>query len=708
MQIDWGTFGASEVNMMTWILVLPLMGFAIQIFCGKWLPRKGDWLPTAMIGASCLLSIRLLIEAIRNHKPDLLVHTGKGPAAVESGFQIHWLFSGASEGNFVFAFLYDNVTAVMLVVVTVVSFLVHLYSIGYMQGDKHYNRFFAYLGLFSFSMLGLVISANFLFLLICWELVGLCSYLLIGYYFEKKSAADAAKKAFITCRIGDAAMLVGMLLIWSRYGTFDFIEIFDKAAAEVNANGGAAPGWMTAAGLLVFCGPIGKSAQLPLHVWLPDAMEGPTPVSALIHAATMVVAGVFLVARMLPFFSFVPDVMLVIALFGAFTAIFAATIGITQWDIKRVLAYSTVSQLGFMITALGCGALAAGFMHLMTHAWFKACLFLCSGSVIHGMHHEQDMRQMGGLRRKMPVTYWTMLLSTLAISGVPLFSGFYSKDAIIAATLHPTAGYGGVAGSDTVGEGVLWQLPSILIPVAALMTAFYMFRLIFLTFHGEPKSDHAEHAHESPWTMTVPLVILATLGVFGASPWIFNLDVLGTHIWFNALIANPTYEAGIVSLPQTIGPHDAHLMPLVISLIVAGAGILLSFAFYHWKTFSPEKAAKRLGAAYTWCLNKYYVDEFYLKYVVRPVVYGWNVWCAAFDKYVIDGIVNGIGRATKSISFASGSFDKNGVDGVINALGFTAQIFGAIARIFQTGFLQHYLTVLAGGAAVGMAIFYFI
>ncbi|MAE76854.1 MAG: NADH-quinone oxidoreductase subunit L [Planctomycetes bacterium] len=698
--------------MMIWILLLPLIGFTIQIFVGNKLPRRGDWVPTAAIGGSLVLALSLFVRAIKMHKPDLLVHTAhpEGASVADTnGLAINWLTSASPDGNFVFAFLFDNITAVMLVVVTLVSFLVHVFSIGYMHGDKRYNRFFAHLGLFSFSMIGLVLSANFLFLLIFWELVGLCSYLLIGYYFEKESAANACKKAFLTCRVGDTLMLIGMLLIWKHTGTFDFVEIFDQVAKATAANGGAPPDWCLTAGILVFCGPIGKSAQFPLHIWLPDAMEGPTPVSALIHAATMVVAGVFLVARMFPYYMFVPDAMLVIALFGAVTAIFAATIGITQWDIKKVLAYSTVSQLGFMVAALGCGSLSAGFFHLMTHAWFKACLFLGSGSVIHGMHHHQDMRQMGGLRHKMPVTYWCMLLSTCAIAGVPLFSGFYSKDAIIAATLDPHAGFQGVAGWEQAGEGFLWSLPSLLIPIAALMTAFYMFRLIFLTFHGEPKSEHAEQAHESPWTMTLPLVVLGTLGVFGAAPWILDFDFMGHDIWFNHVVTNPTFDAaaGVIAYPAVVPEHHHSWLPVIISLIVAGSGILLAFSFYKWKRFSPEKAAKKWGSLYRWCFNKYYVDEFVLKVVVRPLVFTWNVWCAAFDKFVIDGLVNGVGRTGKQLADGSGWADKNIVDGFVNAMAFMTQIFGAIARIFQTGFLQHYLTVLAGGAAAGTAIFYF-
>ncbi|MEZ5988922.1 MAG: NADH-quinone oxidoreductase subunit L [Planctomycetota bacterium] len=590
----------------------------------------------------------------------------------------------------------------MLMVVTVVSALVHLFSIGYMKGDRLYSRFFAYLALFSFAMLGLVLSGNLLMLMICWEIMGLASYLLIGFWFHKKSAADAAKKAFLVTRVGDVGMLLGFFVLWSRFQTLDILQVFELAAREVEANGGHAPGWMIGAGLLIFLGPVGKSAQFPLHIWLPDAMEGPTPVSALIHAATMVAAGVYLIARLFPFYLFTPEVLLVIAILGAFTALIAATIGCTQWDIKKVLAYSTVSQLGFMMTALGCGALAAGTMHLMTHAWFKACLFLGSGSVIHGMHHHQDMREMGGLRRRMPVTYVTMLIATLAISGVPLLSGFYSKDAILAATLHPTPAYAALGHH---AQGLLWAIPAVLLPIAAFLTAFYMFRMVFLTFHGEAKSGHAEKAHESPWTMTSGLVVLAVLSVFGASPWLFNLDLLGHHIWFDRLVVPMTYEAGRLALPEE-APEVAHgIAPLLISLLVAGGGILAAFLVYHWKRVPAERVAAAFGPLHRAAEAKYWIDEGVDRFVVRPLVYHWNVWMAVFDNVVIDGVVNGVGRAGRRVGAICGFVDKNVVDGSVNVLGFATQVFGAVARIFQTGFLTHYMTSLAVVVVIGLAMF---
>ncbi|MFQ5505103.1 MAG: NADH-quinone oxidoreductase subunit L [Planctomycetota bacterium] len=695
----------THVEMMLWLLLLPLAASVIQIFVGRYLPRRGDWLPTSAIGVSLALALMLFAAAMKEGSPALLMHTGRPPPGGE-GFSWSWLLSSSEGGNFFISFLFDNLTAMMLVVVTLVSFLVHVFSLGYMRGDPKYPRFFAYLAFFSFSMLGLVLSSSFIFLFVCWELVGLSSYLLIGYWFEKPSAADACKKAFLTTRVGDVGMFVGMMILWWKFQTFDFLEIFEQAGRAVAANGGLPPAWMTLTGILIFMGPIGKSAQFPLHIWLPDAMEGPTPVSALIHAATMVVAGVYLVARMIPFFLFVPDAMLLIALVGAFTAIFAATIALAQFDIKKVLAYSTVSQLGFMMTALGCGALAAGTMHLMTHAWFKACLFLCSGSVIHGMHHDQDMRNMGGLRRKMPVTYLTMVISTMAIAGVPLLSGFYSKDAIVAATLHPVAGYESISGAHA--SGILWALPSILIPVAALMTAFYMFRLIIMTFHGEARSEHAEHAHESSFSMTMPLVALAVLAIFGASPWILNGDFLGHHIWYDSVVVNPVYEAATGVRFPAGAPEASHgVLPIIISLIVAGGGISLAFCFYQWNVFSPQKLVERIKPLHRVVYNKYFIDEFVLRFIVRPLVYRWNTWCAAFDKYVIDGMVDNSAYHTKRTSLGSGWFDRNIIDGSIETLGFATQVFGAIARIFQSGFLQHYLTWLAGSAAMGMIVFLF-
>ena len=382
---------------------------------------------------------------------------------------------------------------------------------------------------------------------------------------------------------------------------------------------------------------------------------------------------------------------------GAFTAVFAAIIGICQWDIKRVLAYSTVSQLGYMMAALGCGAFTAGLMHLMTHAWFKAGLFLNSGSVIIGMHHEQDMREMGGLRKKMPITFWSMLICTLALCGIPLFSGFYSKDAIVAGAMHAAAIHG--------GRNVLWFFPPAALVIGAGITSCYMFRLIFLTFYGEPRSHHAEHAKESPWTMTVPLVTLAILAVFSASPWIANGDFLGHHLWFAKVLPAPEkVEAGRLIVKEAGEEHG--ILPLILSIIVALSGIFLAWVFYYKKWLSAEKWAEKLGWFYRAVYNKFYVDEFVSAFIIKPIVFTWNAACASFDKYVIDGIVNWIGRAGRDTAFGSGWFDKYVIDGLVNLVAFITQVFGAVARLFQTGFLDQYLVFTAGFVAAGAVIFF--
>ncbi|MEX2345134.1 MAG: NADH-quinone oxidoreductase subunit L, partial [Balneolaceae bacterium] len=473
----------------------------ILIFKGKKLSGKADWLATGLLSLALVFSLVLLVLKLTGSPDETLTYVFNwivftdamlvGSLAIEFGIMI------------------DNLTVIMLVVVTLVSTLVHLYSMMYMKGDKHYERYFAYLGLFSFSMLGIILTHNLLLMYIFWELVGISSYLLIGFYYEKKSATNAANKAFIVNRIGDFGMFIGIMILFAGFSTFSFGALFDSIAAGQLPFG--SEGWLTASGLLIFCGAVGKSAQFPLHVWLPDAMEGPTPVSALIHAATMVAAGVYLVARMFPMLT--EDALLIIAYTGAFTALIAASIAVTQYDIKKVLAYSTISQLGYMIMALGVGAFTAGIMHLITHAAFKAGLFLGAGSIIYAMHNvlhdqhdhktdAQDIRNMGGLKSKMPVTYWTFVIFTLAISGVPLTSGFLSKDEILAGTM---------AFSSLNGH---WLLPLIGLTVAGL-TAFYMFRLLILTFHGKPaKESILNGIKESPKLMTIPLMVLAALSLF--------------------------------------------------------------------------------------------------------------------------------------------------------------------------------------------------
>ncbi|MCW8849327.1 MAG: NADH-quinone oxidoreductase subunit L, partial [Melioribacteraceae bacterium] len=510
----------ANINISIAVLLLPLMGFIVVLFFGKRFP-KIYLFEVGLVTLSFILSLVIGFSKFTTY-----LHQ-------DLNFAFTWIDFGnvPSIGNLTIdlGIKIDNLTVIMLFVVNLISMLVHVFSIAYMKDDKRYTRYFAYLGIFTFSMLGIVLTDNLLMMYIFWELVGLSSYLLIGFWYEKQSASDAGKKAFLTNRIGDIGMFLGILILFTNYHSFSFDYIFAQISSGILPYGSEA--WLTAAGILIFMGAVGKSAQFPLHVWLPDAMEGPTPVSALIHAATMVAAGVFLVARI--FVMLTADAMLVIAIIGAITSLFAATIALTQNDIKKVLAYSTVSQLGYMVMALGVGAYTFAFFHLVTHAFFKACLFLGSGSVIHGMHHEQDIRQMGGLKKKMPMTYLTFLIATLAISGVPLTSGFLSKDGLLAGTLA----FGELTGH--------WLIPAIGFLVA-FMTAFYMFRLVILTFHGEPRNkDKFDHAHESPFVMVMPLVVLSALSIF---------------IWYtpNPISADAGWFAtDWITTPQTVVPESS-------------------------------------------------------------------------------------------------------------------------------------------------------
>jgi len=637
------------------ILLLPLVAFVIQIFVGKRLPKQGAWLPTGAMFTAFLFAVPILFEALSAYDPNFKIQSSWewinfGPVVISFGIHI------------------DNLTAVMLIVVTLISSLIHLYSIGYMHGDERYSRYFAYLALFSFSMLGLILVDNFLGIYVFWELVGLSSYLLIGFWFEKDSAANAGKKAFITNRIGDICMFVGIMILFATLGVFKFEDVFRGVA-----DGKLAGGLLTATGMLLFGGAIGKSAQFPLHVWLPDAMEGPTPVSALIHAATMVAAGVYLVGRIFVFFT--ADALLFIAYIGTITAFMAATIAIVQTDIKRVLAYSTISQLGFMMVGLGTGGYTAGLFHLTTHAFFKALLFLGSGSVIHAVH-TQDMTEMGGLKNKMPVTFWTFLIATLAISGVPPLSGFWSKDAILASALE----FGMLHPSHIIIALILF--------LSAGITAFYMFRLVYLTFFGEARDHHKyDHAHESPKVMTIPLTVLAIFSV-GTIWW----------GWYEHLITKPDLAA-YATVAAAIEPaheaghgvaHSAHNIALILSVVIAGLGILVSTATYYWKKISAEAWGNRLRPVYTLLWNKYYFDEMYNATVIAGTllisrVSGW------FDLRIIDGAVNGAARVTAKISFAGGWIDLRIVDWLVNAVGNMIRFFGAQLRELQTGRVQSYI-----------------
>jgi NADH-quinone oxidoreductase subunit L len=643
------------------ILALPLAGAAINGLLGKLWPKSA--VNSVAIG-SVVLSFLAAAETVRefcNLAPSQIPFIGN---------YFTWMIAGEATPHpfrVDFALQVDQLTVVMLLVVTFVGMLIHIYSTGYMAHEGGYYRFFSYLNLFMFFMLTLVMAANLVLMFVGWEGVGLCSYLLIGFWFLKKSATDAGKKAFIVTRIGDFGFTIGILLVFATFGTVAFGEIFPLASQQSETV-------LTTICLLLFAGAVGKSAQLPLYVWLPDAMEGPTPVSALIHAATMVTAGVYMVARMSPLFSRAPVAMLVVAIVGAVTAFYSATIGLVQTDIKKVLAYSTVSQLGYMFLACGVGAYASGIFHLMTHAFFKGLLFLAAGSVIHAMGGEQDMMKMGGLRKKIPVTYWTMLIGTLAIGGIPGFAGFFSKDEILEA-----------AEAGRYHHVVLFVLGL----VGAGLTSFYMFRLVFLTFFGQPRYDeHKVHVHESPKNMTIPLMILAFLSIFGG--WFAVPRLVGRVDYFEKFLA-PVFASSaggdVAQAPAEAAATPA--MDLVHALtgwpvIVAVLGLLAAWWFYIKNPEVPKRLAKNVHALYLLLLNKYYVDEIYAALIVRPLLWiSTNVLWHVVDEGLIDGTVNG----TATVARESGSHARKLQSGntrsyaawvIMGAVAFTALLFGIL------------------------------
>jgi NADH-quinone oxidoreductase subunit L len=640
-----------------WIIpLLPLLGSAINgLLGGKW-PNK--IVNSVALGATGL-SFLFALEAVREF---LTLSPDKLPFPPQHYFD--WIVAGNFRAGFDLEI--DQLTVVMLMVVTGVGFLIHIYSTGYMAHESGYYRFFSYLNLFMFFMLVLVMAANYVLLFVGWEGVGLCSYLLIGFYFLKKSASDAGKKAFIVNRIGDFGFMLGMFLLFRTFHTLDFTTLF--AAASNPAWGHEAWGHFgtfTIACLLLFMGATGKSAQLPLYVWLPDAMEGPTPVSALIHAATMVTAGVYVVARSHILFVHSETAMVVVAVVGCATAFFAATIGLVQTDIKRVLAYSTVSQLGYMFLACGVGAFSAGIFHLMTHAFFKALLFLAAGSVIHAMGGEQDMRKMGGLSKKIKYTYRTMLIATLAIAGIPPLAGFFSKDAILLSAFQIEGGH------PLYAIGLL----------TALLTSFYMFRLIFLTFHGKPRYDeHHVHVHESPWSMLGPLVALAVLSVIGG--WIAAPALWGGTDYFASFLAP------VLAAPQgaeALNEAAAHQLEIILA-IVAVASALLGWGVAYWlyirQPGKPERIAQSMRPVYNTLLNKYYVDEFYSALIIKPLMWiSTNVFWKFVDVAAIDGTVNGIASGATSV--------------------------GDIVRHTQSGNTRSYAVWVIIGALVVIAVIFF-
>jgi NADH-quinone oxidoreductase subunit L len=589
----------------------------------------------------------------------------------------------------------DALTAVMLLVVTGVGFLIHIFATGYMHGDKGFYRFFSYMNLFMFSMLVLVLAANLPMLFVGWEGVGLCSYLLIGYYIGRQEAGDAAKKAFIANRIGDAGFLLAMFGLFALFGTMDI-----HALRGIFENGGAAQyqealgqfGLMGMISLGLLVGVTGKSAQIPLYVWLPDAMAGPTPVSALIHAATMVTAGVYLLTRLNFIIAAAPTMMLVIALVGVFTALLSASIALTQNDIKKVLAYSTVSQLGFMVAACGVGAFAMAIFHLFTHAFFKALLFLAAGSVIHAMHHEQDLRNMGGLRRSMPITFKTTVVGALAISGVFPLAGFFSKDGILS----------GVFGSHTIPHEVTLPIGAMLFVVAG-MTAFYTTRLVAMAFYGEPRGHHHD-AHESPRSMTVPLVGLAALSVVGGWLGISAVfPLIGSHTPPFAYWLAPVIETG----GRVVTEHG---VPAWEYALVAGSAVWsvlwvwLGWVCYVRRPELPERMAKAMGGLYWASLAKFKVDE---AYGVFPI--GFVVALAKLaqrtDARGVDGAVDGIGSATRGGAVASGFFDRWVVDGLVNATGLATYFGSLLLRSVQSGLVQNYALVIVAALLAFIALF---
>jgi NADH-quinone oxidoreductase subunit L len=697
-------------------------------------------------------------------------------------------------------FRIDMLSAVMFVMVTFIASLIHLFSIGYMSDELQktvedhevhtahghyerrgrYGRFFMFLSLFCFSMLNLVLADNLFQIFVSWELVGICSYLLIGFYFERTSASNAANKAFITNRIGDAGFIVGLMIIWTYLGTFNFEEIFSRIRCPeadlhkvIKVNGeparhkiirgnlgplesdgerrfklaadgdtalifprksdhfhgpsstmivsdqptkneyGHMPYWiLVAAGLGIFIGCMGKSAQFPLQVWLPDAMEGPTPVSALIHAATMVAAGVYLVGRVYPLFT--PEVLLTIAYVGGITLFVAATVAVVMTDIKKVLAYSTVSQLGYMMLALGVGAWGAGLLHLLTHAFFKALLFLGSGSVIYGCHHQQDMLKMGGLYPKMKITALTMLVGVLAIAGTPFFSGWYSKDEILA----------GAFGFATTNRQhfLLFLLPL----VTAGITTFYMFRMWFMTFTGHPRDEHVyEHAHESPWMMTTPLVLLAIMSVCVAWGWPLHLPEnswLGQQMHHHSQpkLISPggaihpdgagdehahSHAVDVDFIKENLAAHEHHTMVGFLALAVVLIGLAFAVVLYYRKDLDPADAAEQFPGVHAFLTHKWYFDELYSVLIVRP---GLTIahWCRNFDSAVIDGFVNFLGRFNVNVSSWSGRFDRGIIDGAVNLFADVSYAIGAWLRNLQTGYLRSYVLFLALAAmAVGMLLY---
>ncbi len=671
---------------LLWLIpILPFAGFLLNGTLGRKLPRA----LVATIALLFTLAPALIVSDLwlfmKSAGAPLSLSIVSRPWIAVSGFHVD------------FAFTVDHLTLIMLAIITGVGFLIHLYSVGYMAHEEGYWRFFAYLNLFMFFMLVLVLASSFLLLFVGWEGVGLASYLLIGFYFTKDSAANAGKKAFIVNRIGDFGFLLAMFLLVAHYGSLDFSTVFAAVSASPLTGG-----FFTAVALLLVLGATGKSAQIPLYIWLPDAMEGPTPVSALIHAATMVTAGVYMIARCHVLFDHSPTALTVVACIGAATALVAATIGIVQHDIKRVLAYSTVSQLGYMFLACGVGAYSAGIFHLMTHAFFKGLLFLAAGSVIHALSGEQDMRRMGGLWKKIPITFWTMTAGVFAISGIWPFSGFFSKDEILYQTFispNPLA-------------KLLWFVGLL----TAGLTSFYMFRLWFKTFFGaprfeehgtthapdlhaghlaavhasktstlvleaepEPAHSHAHGVHESPWVMTLPLALLAILSIIGG--WVGIPAALGGHNEFEHFLAPVFASAAAAPVAEAVS-HSTELTLAAISLLTAALGIFIAYLFYYRKPGTAASLAKKFAPIYTLVNHKYWVDEIYGSVLVAPLL--------AFSRLILNGLV-----------------DAGILQGTASTLAASTRGGSWLVRRSQSGNIRSYAGWLAAGAAIVIAIVLF-
>ncbi len=624
------------------IPLLPFAAFIIIGLFGHWIRDRAHWIGVPAILISFLLALSVFLDV-----------TQGVPVRIN-------LYSWISSGSFQIpiGFYIDRLAAAMLLLVTTVSGLVHVYSIGYMHGDRGYARFFSYIALFTFSMLMLVMADNFLELYVFWEAVGLCSYLLIGHWYERKSAMDAATKAFIVNRVGDFGFGLGVMWVFALFGTLQYQEVFAQAASHaadtINLMAPLHGTWsvsvLTVICLLLFAGAVGKSAQVPLHVWLPDAMEGPTPISALIHAATMVTAGIFMVSRFSPLFNLSPTAMSVVAIIGGITAIFAATIALTQNDIKRVVAYSTISQLGYMVMACGLGAYTAGMYHLLTHGAFKALLFLGCGSIIIALHHEQDIRRMGGLKDKLPVTYWTFLIGSLALAGFPFTAGFFSKDEILLA-----AWSAGALGKTLMVVGL----------ITAFLTAFYSFRVVFMVFWGPSRVDRhiAREVREPSPTMTLPLIVLAALSIV------------------TGYLGIPEYLAPVLPGPVAPPSHQdaAGLVIMTLATIMSLCGMAVAYVLYVRRPELPDRLAQQWNSLYLGSLHKWYVDELYDAWLVRPTLEAAHDLWQWVDVRVIDSAVNGVASAVNLWSYA--------------------------LRRIQSGEVQHYALAMAIGAALILGVY---